>query len=126
MPQHVLVVDDDRAIRRVVEMALEDEGYTVTTAANGREALEAIATQAPALVLLDLNMPVMSGWDVTAQVQQQGLEVPLVYMTAGNSARAEAERHRVAGYLAKPFALHELIEVVERCRVPHGGDEVVT
>ncbi len=67
---------DDRAIRQVVEMALEDEGYTVTTAANGREALAVIATRPPAVVLLDLNMPVMSGWEVTAQVQQHGPDVP--------------------------------------------------
>lgn len=114
MTRHVLVVDDDPGIRQVIESILADEGYEVATATNGREALDQIATQPPAVVLLDLNMPVMSGWELTAQVQERGLDVPLVFMTAGARAQAEAERHHAAGYLPKPFDMDHLLRTVAR------------
>lgn len=118
MSHHVLVVDDDPGIRDVIAEMLRDEGYDVTTASNGREALEAITTQPLAVVLLDLNMPVMDGWQVTAEVQQRGLHVPLVFMTAGQRAQAEAERWHVDGYLPKPFDFGKLIDTVAQFAGP--------
>lgn len=118
MAHRVLVVDDDAAIRHVIATALAEEGYEVVTATNGREALEQIHTQRPSVVLLDLNMPVMNGWEVTDQVQTSGLPVPLVFMTAGDRARAEAARHQVAGYLPKPFGLSLLLDCVEQVAGP--------
>ena len=122
MPRRVLVVDDDPAIRHVIATALADEGYEVVTAANGQEAMEQIHTQPPSAVLLDLNMPVMNGWELTAQVQASGLPVPLVFMTAGDRARAEAARHQVAGYLSKPFDLSLLLDCVEQVAGPPSSD----
>jgi len=114
MAHRVLVADDDAAIRAVVTEILADEGYEVSSAVNGREALEKIRTEPPEVVLLDLNMPLMNGWEVTEQIQTHGPEVLLVFMTAGRSARAEAERYQVAGYLAKPFDIDDLIDTVAR------------
>ena len=102
-PAHVLIVDDDPGIRGFIQMTLQAEGYSVATAANGREALERIAAQRPHVILLDLAMPVMNGWQLHDRLRQLGLSIPVVFMTAGFSARAEAEARRVAGYLAKPF-----------------------
>jgi CheY-like chemotaxis protein len=110
----VLVVDDDPAIRQVISWGLGDEGYTVATAANGREALEYLAAHQPHLILLDLQMPIMSGWELQAQLREQGVRVPVVFMTAGYRARAEAEQHQAAGYLGKPFDVSALLDTVER------------
>ena len=110
----VLVVDDDPAIRQVIAWGLGDEGYTVATAANGREALEYLATHQPHLILLDLQMPIMSGWELQSRLRERGVEVPVVFMTAGYRARVEAEQHHAAGYLGKPFDVSALLDTVER------------
>jgi CheY-like chemotaxis protein len=114
MPHQVLVVDDDPGIRQLIEMVLQDEGFDVVTAANGKEALERINESRPALVLLDLQMPVMTGWEVLSQVREANIEVPVVFMTAGYRAKTEAERYNADGYVAKPFDLTEIIDTVER------------
>ncbi len=110
----VLVVDDDPAIRRAVGMMLEDEGYDVATAANGREALDQITRSLPSVVLLDLQMPEMDGWQLQRRLRELNLDVPVVFMTAGYRARAEAERHQAAGFLAKPFDMDDLLTTVAR------------
>jgi CheY-like chemotaxis protein len=112
----VLVVDDDAAIRTAVTMLLEDEGYQVLTAANGREALAHVVDGAerPDVILLDLQMPIMSGWDVLAHLRAAHVEIPVVFMTAGYRARAEAARHGADGFLAKPFAIDDVLALVAR------------
>ena len=114
MTSHVLVVDDNEAIREMIQQVLEVEGFRVSTAANGQEALEQIVEQPPAMVLLDLQMPVLDGWQTQARLRQERPELPVVFMTAGNRARVEAEKHHAAGYLAKPFNVTDLIDTVER------------
>jgi two-component system, NtrC family, response regulator AtoC len=115
----ILVVDDDDAIRSVVRLTLEDEGYRVATAIHGGQALERIRERAPAVVLLDLNMPVMDGWQLLSRLRELGLDVPVVFMTAGGRAREEAERLQVAGYLAKPFDVTRLLDTVARFTTPN-------
>lgn len=115
---HVLVVDDDPAIRQAIASILQDEGFQVAAVTNGQEAITHITTHAPCVVLLDLQMPVMTGWEVTQLVHERGLGVPLVFMTAGQHARAEAEKHRVAGFIAKPFDIDDLIACVSRFAQP--------
>ena len=110
----ILVVDDDPDIRDVVADTLRDDGYEVCTAADGREAMAHIREGRPRLVLLDLQMPSMTGWEVVERLRAEGIAVPVVFMTAGLRARAEAERHGVAGYLAKPFGLDDLTALVTR------------
>lgn len=114
MPNHILVVDDDPAIRKIVRDILDWEGCRVRTVGNGQEALETIAADPPSVVLLDLWMPVLDGWGLARELQQRGLTVPIVVMTAGRDARSLAADIHAAGYLAKPFALDELIESVSR------------
>jgi CheY-like chemotaxis protein len=110
----VLVVDDDAGVRGFVAVVLHTEGYRVLTAVHGAEALECIARQRPDLVLLDLAMPVMDGWQVQRALRDQGVHVPLIFMSAGHNARIEAERHGAHGYLAKPFTAAELLTTVTR------------
>jgi DNA-binding response OmpR family regulator len=114
MPEHVLVVDDDPHIRGPVTEVLIEEGFAVASAANGREAMQHIAEDRPELVLLDLPMPVLTGWDVIRALHDAKAQVPIVLMSAGIPVRQEAARQHAAGYLAKPFALDDLVALVER------------
>lgn len=111
---HILVVDDDTDIRQTIRDILELEGYSIATAADGREALERIADRRPVLVLLDLQMPVMSGWEVLSQLRAEGSGLPVVFMSAGYRARTEAERHNADAHLGKPFEMDELLRIVAR------------
>ncbi|HVA22963.1 MAG TPA: response regulator [Chloroflexota bacterium] len=117
---HVLVVDDDRAIVGTVQAVLVDEGYDVTTAADGREALAELQREMPSLVLLDMRMPVMDGWRFAQEVKQQGLRVPIVVMTAAQDARRWASEIGANGYVSKPFDIDQLLDVVATHRLQHG------
>ncbi|MER3419101.1 MAG: response regulator [Chloroflexota bacterium] len=108
----VLVVDDDPHIRHLVTLALLGEGYTVEQVADGLRALERATLSPPSLVLLDLNMPGMSGWEVHARLRESHPDVPVVYMTANLSAPDEARRHGAAGCLPKPFDIDDLLQMV--------------
>lgn len=110
----ILVVDDDPSIRAAVSEVLELEGYTVKTAANGQEALTLIEQSHPWLVILDLRMPVLDGWDVARVLKARGSDLRILVMTAARDARRWAEEIGAAGYLAKPFDLADLISAVER------------
>lgn len=109
----VLVVDDDPHIRHLVEVTLVEEGYIVDQAADGPRALERVSLSPPSLVLLDLNMPGMSGWEVHARLREVHPHLPVVYMTANLRASEDARRHGAAGCLPKPFDIDELIQVVQ-------------
>ena len=114
MAAHVLVVDDDADVCEMVELCLRDAGYRVVTAANGREALAQIDRERPFMVLLDLQMPVMQGFEVLVRLREVGSTVPVVFMSGGLRVRAEAREHRADGYLAKPVQLDHLIATVAR------------
>lgn len=110
----ILIVDDDAAIRAAISEILELEGYSIITAADGAAALRQIEETRPALVLLDMRMPGMNGWDVAAALRQRGSTVPILVMTAAQDARRWAEQIGASGYLAKPFDLDDLLTAVER------------
>lgn len=110
----ILVVDDEERIRRLVRMYLENEGYTVEEAENGREALERFRKSSYALMILDLMMPEVDGWCVCREVRKVS-NVPIIMLTA----RGE-EFDRVLGlelgaddYLVKPFSTKELVARVK-------------
>ena len=112
--QTILVVDDDAAIREVVAEVLEEEGYQVTVASSGQDALVAIDADEPALVVLDMRMPVMNGWEFAEQLSDRpGRRIPLLVMTAAVDADKRAAEIGAAGTLSKPFDLSDLIELVQ-------------
>lgn len=109
------MVDDDVAIAAIVAGVLEDEGYAVVLARNGAEALDRIATQPPRLILLDMRMPGMSGWEFVAAYRTRvDAHAPIVVMTAGRNAAGKAREIAADGYVAKPFDLDQIVEVVAR------------
>jgi len=110
----VLVVDDDTSILDTVTSILTGEGYQVMSAAGGQEALTLVRSWHPTLVLLDMRMPVMDGWAVARSLHETGSRVPIIVMTAAESARRWADEIGAAGHLAKPFTLDELIDCVQK------------
>jgi len=110
----ILVVDDDPAILSTVSDILSFEGYRVERATNGEEALQLIARSLPALVLLDMRMPVVDGWAFARILKEHGLSVPILVMTAAQDARRWAQEIGAQGYIAKPFELLDLLDAVEQ------------
>ena len=110
----VLVVDDDPGIRVTIQFMLEDAGYVVITATNGIEAVDRVIERAPSLVLLDLQMPLMTGQETLARLREMPYQIPVVFMTAGLRAQVEATAHGADGHLAKPFEFEELLHIVRR------------
>lgn len=112
----ILVVDDDRDLRLMVELALNDEGYSVVTATNGREALAVVDNDLPSLILLDMRMPVMDGSEFVREFRiRHHHQVPIMVMTAAVNARQSARDVDAECYLSKPFGLDELLDTVKNC-----------
>jgi DNA-binding NtrC family response regulator len=112
--QPVLVVDDDPYILDVVSAILTNEGYEVMGAANGAEAFRSISKARPCVVLLDMVMPVLDGWEFIELSKTSGLNLPIVIMTASKNAATLASEVGAADYLGKPFDLDELSTKVAR------------
>ncbi len=117
-PSHVLVVDDEPAILSLVQQVLAQYGYSVKTASNGHEALEAMAQQRPAVVFLDMHMPVLDGEGFVRAMRERGLDVPVIILTAGPSADHWAAKLGVDGAVRKPFRIPDLINAATRFLIP--------
>jgi len=112
---YVLIVDDDDDILAIVAMHIEDDGFAVRTAHNGQEALEAIRERMPSLVLLDLKMPVMNGWDFVHRFRELYQHAaPIVVMSAIDAVGRRAADLGAEDWLAKPFEATALTEMVRR------------
>lgn len=109
----VLVVDDDASIRDAERQALVDEGFRVVEARDGAEAMRAVQSDPPAVVVLDVQMPGVDGPTFARTLRIALRRVPLVIVTAGD-ARREADRCNAEAYLGKPFDPRELVKVVRR------------
>lgn len=121
----ILVVDDDPSLRQALKRALRLEGYHVELAADGTEALDAIAAETPDLVVLDVAMPGLDGLEVSQRLRAGGNRVPILMLTA-----RDAVGDRVAGldagaddYVVKPFALEELFARVRALSRRSGAPE---
>jgi CheY-like chemotaxis protein len=115
----ILVVDDEPDIVRVVVKIMEARGHTVTTAADGPEALERVSSDPPDVVILDLNLPRMDGWEVCKRLKTgDGTKhIPVVMMTAAYVSVEDADKGTELGadeYVVKPFLREVLIHNVER------------
>jgi CheY-like chemotaxis protein len=115
----VLVVDDDPGIRDLLAEVLEMEGYDVLTAGDGAQALALVRQEAPSAILLDLMMPVMTGWDFIDACSAEALcqDVPLLVISAATDLDSASQKQRLRAarsVLAKPFNLDKVISEVER------------
>ena len=108
----VLVVDDDPRLREFMRVNLEMEGYSVVEAASAEEALSAIEDTTPELVLLDVVMPGVDGWQMLQRMQERHGSIPVIMFSGQVDARSasEAEERGARGFVGKPFDPQQLIE----------------
>ena len=119
MAYNVLVVDDEQDIRHLIALILEASGYTVAQAASGMEALDILGQQNFNLVILDIMMPEMDGWEVCRQIksQQHTKDLPVLILTVRSQPLDRViglEVVHADDYLTKPFERHDLLDMVKR------------
>ncbi len=111
----VLVVDDDPDMIEVIELVLHDAGYATRSALNGQQALDEVAVAMPALILLDMLMPVMNGWQFAKAFRERyGHEVPIVVATAAEHVHSRGDEIDASDVLPKPFEVSDLMRLVAR------------
>src|ERR671935_1488977 len=110
-PYRVLVVDDEPNIVDVVSMALRFQGFTVASAATGRDAVDAVASFRPHLMVLDVMLPDMEGFEVAQRLGAQRAQVPIIFLTARDGTEDKVRGLTTGGddYVTKPFSLEELV-----------------
>jgi len=108
----VLVVDDDQILREFMRLNLEMEGYTVREASSADEALAALEDQAPALVLLDVVMPGVDGWQMLQRMQERHGSIPVIMFSGkiDHLAAEDAESRGARAFIGKPFDPQQLID----------------
>ena len=125
MPRKILACDDEKNILRLVQVNLERAGYQVVTASDGKEALQKVAQERPDLVVLDIMMPYMDGFEVLQNMRRNRAtrDIPVIMLTA-KSQDADVFRGWQSGvdcYLTKPFTPVELVSFVNRIFDTEGG-----
>ena len=117
-PMRILVVDDEPAILRFLRASLESQGYTVSTAADARTALDLVRRHTADLVVLDLGLPDMDGLDVVRQIRDGGETLPIIILSSrdNESAKVEALDRGSDDYVTKPFGNRRVIGAH-----PHGA-----
>ena len=117
MTKEILVVDDEKDLVGLMTKILEFEGYNVTPAYDGYECLEKIKEKEFDLILLDIMMPGMSGWDVFSRVKKMGYVTKVIFVSVlevSEDRKNMLINEGLTGYLIKPFSDDELVEVVNR------------
>ena len=107
----VLLVDDEDNLRSMLEAALRHHGFDVHPVANGREALASVEDVSPALIVLDVMMPDLDGFEVCRRLRSSGVKVPVVFLTAKDATDDKVRGLTLGGdeYVVKPFSLEELV-----------------
>jgi two-component system OmpR family response regulator len=110
-PIRILVVDDEPNIVDVISMALRFQGFTVASAATGAEAIAAVEEFKPQLLVLDIMLPDMEGFDVAERLAAKHISVPILFLTARDATEDKVRGLTIGGddYVTKPFSLEELV-----------------
>ena len=114
----ILLVEDNEMNRDMLSRRLERKGYTIVMALDGQQAVEMAASEAPALILMDMSLPVIDGWEATRRVKanEATKHIPIIALTA-HAMQGDEEKAREAGcddYDTKPVELPRLLEKMER------------
>jgi len=127
--ERILVVEDDRAVQRALKRLFETEGFAVEISPDGKSALEAFRTTAPAAIVLDLRLPALSGRDVCREIKQQSPSLPIIVLSATSDVSDKVLLLELGAddYVTKPFSPRELLARVRaalRRNVRSGVGEV--
>jgi len=116
MSKRILLVEDEERLLEVVKLNLELEGHEIVAARDGKEALERFHHERFDLILLDVMLPHMDGFSVCRSIRLENRKVPILFLTAKNSAQDRVMGLKIGGddYLVKPFDLEELLLRVQR------------
>ncbi len=118
MVKKIIVVDDAENIRYLVKTTLELQGYNVTGVSSGEDALKNMKNDKPDLIVLDIMMPGMDGWEVCRKMKEElNIDVPVLMLTAraDDASKTLSENvYKVKGYLTKPFLRQELVDAVKK------------
>jgi DNA-binding response OmpR family regulator len=123
--EKILVIEDDRAVQRALNRLFESEGYVVDIKADGKSALEAFRAAAPAAIVLDLRLPVISGKDVCREIKRENPELPIIVLSAVTDVTDKVLLLELGAddYVTKPFSPKELLArvraAIRRTRKPH-------
>jgi DNA-binding response OmpR family regulator len=128
--ERILIVEDDRAVQKALKRLFEAEGFAVEISADGKSAVEAFRAAAPAAVVLDLRLPVMSGRDVCREIKQQAPALPIIVLSAASDVSDKVLLLELGAddYVTKPFSPRELLARVRaalRRTVRTGTGDVV-
>ena len=109
--ERLLLVDDEDNLRSMLEAALRYEGFEVRAAASGRDALDLVEDQSPDLIVLDVMMPDLDGFEVCRRMRNGGVKTPVLFLTARDATEDKVRGLTLGGddYLVKPFSLDELV-----------------
>jgi CheY-like chemotaxis protein len=115
-PARILVIDDEQPIAQLIQDALGVEGHNVDVATSAGEGLKMASVSDYDLVLTDLGMPEMSGWEVASRLREQDPDLPVVLVTGWGTTIDDQEisRSGIAGVVHKPFEIRDLVETVHR------------
>ncbi|UOQ87096.1 response regulator [Gracilibacillus salinarum] len=116
MNKTVLVVDDQIGIRLLLEEVIQQEGYQVELALNGKEALDKVTESKPDLMMLDYKLPIIDGSKLVKQLEEQGIMIPTIIMSGlPEKAKEDVENlQSVKETIGKPFQLNDIRELVNR------------
>lgn len=117
MPKKILIVDDDRLNVTLIRFSLKEKGYEVTTAQDGDEGLDAVRAQRPDLIVLDIQMPRMSGFEFMSEIKviPGGANIPVIMLTANENMQDVFFSEGVRGYFVKPIDPPKLLTKVKEC-----------
>ncbi len=121
MYRSVLIVEDELTLRRAIALNLTNRGHAVREVTTATEAIGAVLDEPPDLVLLDINLPDRSGWDVMRELRQHGIEVPTIVISAVRVGPSRLAEFHPMAYLPKPFPLEALLRLIEN--KPEPGEE---
>lgn len=109
---NVLLVEDEATFRRVIARNLSGRGLDVREAASAAEALAAVNARKPDLMLLDINLPDHTGWDVLRDLRSRGIEVPTIVVSAVRVSQSRLNEFQPLAYLPKPFPIEALLRLI--------------
>jgi CheY-like chemotaxis protein len=120
-PKSILIAEDTKAIRTIIAFLLRSRGFDVVESANGTDALEKALTLRPDLIVLDVIMPGMTGFDVCSYLKanEETRDIPILILTSVTSSSGKSDEHwkRISNadeFVSKPFKAHDLVERIDR------------